>query len=58
MGNIRASLPTFAKKWAWNLKYGLFAYPHFNAPDDTVRYVVRHLPETGSLLELGCGGVA
>lgn len=55
MNGLRAAIPATAKKYAWNIKYGLLGYPHFNAPNDIIRYLSTQLPVTASLLDLGCG---
>lgn len=55
MNGLHTALPTVAKKYAWNLKYGLLGYPHFAAPEDIVRYLSASLPELSSVLDLGCG---
>jgi predicted TPR repeat methyltransferase len=55
MNGIRAAIPATAKKLTWNIKYGLFGYPHFDAPEDIVRYLSAHLSEASALLDLGCG---
>lgn len=55
MNRLHAALPIVVKKYVWNVKYGLLGYPHFVAPGDALSYLSAWLPETGSLLELGCG---
>ena len=55
MTELRASLPSFAKKYVWNLKYGAFGYHIGPAPHDVVRYFSMQRNESGSLLDLGCG---
>ena len=55
MNRLHTTLPTVAKKYAWNLKYGLLGYPHFAAREDIVRYLSARLPELSSALDLGCG---
>jgi predicted TPR repeat methyltransferase len=55
MDRLHVSLPIFAKRYAWNMKYGLFRYPELTAPEDAIRYLSSRLAEFSSVLELGCG---
>jgi predicted TPR repeat methyltransferase len=55
MNRLRASLPTAAKKYVWDLKYGLLGYPHFVAPDDIVHYLSARLSKISTIVDLGCG---
>ncbi len=55
MNSFRATLPTFAKKYVWEMKYGVLGYPKWIAPEDTVRYLSRSLSTNASILDLGCG---
>jgi cyclopropane fatty-acyl-phospholipid synthase-like methyltransferase len=55
MNKLHAALPIIVKKYVWDMKYGVLGYPQFGAPDDALHYLSARLPETGSLLELGCG---
>ncbi len=55
MNRLRAVLPTGAKKYLWNMKYGLLRYPLLDAPEDAVIYLANHLEQRAELLELGCG---
>ena len=55
MSRLRANLPTIAKRYVWNLKYGMLGYPHFAAPEDIVSYLSGRMPTMSSVLDLGCG---
>ncbi len=55
MTHLHSSLPRFAKKIVWNLKYGLFGYPEFKAPHDAVNLLAKTLRPNASIIELGCG---
>ncbi len=55
MNNFRATLPTFAKKYVWEMKYGVLGYPKWIAPEDTVHYLSGSLSSNASVLDLGCG---
>jgi cyclopropane fatty-acyl-phospholipid synthase-like methyltransferase len=55
MTQLRASLHPFAKKFLWNLKYGILGYPRLMAPGDVLRYFSMQRIANGSLLDLGCG---
>jgi len=55
MSGLRASLPPVVKKYGWELKYGLFGYPHFVAPEDLLQFLSARLPAISSVLDLGCG---
>lgn len=55
MDRLRASLPTIAKKYVWNLKYGFLGYPQFVAPEDVLRYLSTRLSPISTVLDLGCG---
>jgi len=52
---LRASLPVFAKRLVWNMKYGLLGYPVWPSPSDVIQYLIPRLTENSSILELGCG---
>ena len=55
MDRLHAGLPIFAKRYAWNLKYGVLGYPQLAPPHDVVCYLSKRLPENAAMLELGCG---
>jgi 2-polyprenyl-3-methyl-5-hydroxy-6-metoxy-1,4-benzoquinol methylase len=55
MDRLHAALPTVAKKYIWNLKYGLLGYPEFVAPGDVVCYLSARLLKISTVLDLGCG---
>jgi predicted TPR repeat methyltransferase len=55
MNRLHAALPTVAKKYVWNMKYGLLGYPHFVAPDDMVDYLSARLSRISTIVDLGCG---
>lgn len=55
MDRLHAALPTAAKKYVWNMKYGLLGYPQFVAPDDVIHYLSARSSENASVLDLGCG---
>jgi cyclopropane fatty-acyl-phospholipid synthase-like methyltransferase len=55
LDRLHAGLPIFAKRYAWNLKYGVLGYPQLAPPHDVVSYLSARLPENASILELGCG---
>jgi cyclopropane fatty-acyl-phospholipid synthase-like methyltransferase len=55
MDRLHAVLPTIAKKYVWNLKYGLLGYPQFVAPEDVLRYLSLRLSASSTVLDLGCG---
>ena len=55
MDKLRAAMPTVAKKYVWNVKYGLLGYPQLVAPEDIVRYLSARLSKISTLVDLGCG---
>jgi SAM-dependent methyltransferase len=55
MDRLHAALPIVAKRYIWNLKYGLLGYPQFVAPDDVICYLSARLSKDATVLDLGCG---
>jgi predicted TPR repeat methyltransferase len=55
MSRFHAFLPVAAKRFAWNVKYGLLKYPVWTAAEDGLRQLRARLSESTSVLELGCG---
>jgi SAM-dependent methyltransferase len=55
MSSLRESLPLPVKRAVWDLKYRIFGYPRHTAAVDALEYLVTHLPNRASLLELGAG---
>jgi 2-polyprenyl-3-methyl-5-hydroxy-6-metoxy-1,4-benzoquinol methylase len=55
MDRLHAALPNIAKKYVWNLKYGVLGYPRFVAPEDVLRFLSTRLSTVSTILDLGCG---
>jgi SAM-dependent methyltransferase len=55
MSSLRESLPLPVKRAVWDLKYRIFGYPRHTAASDALEYLVAHLSNRASLLELGAG---
>lgn len=52
---LRADLPSFAKKLAWEVKYRVLGYNQVGAAQDVVDWISERTPPIANLIELGCG---